>query len=78
MIRSELPLGSCAVAKAAQEPLFKEPPLLPDSAGSLSDHIDHDVRVGDGDGMGRVQLNDGRVGSVSFKPELFLGNDGIE
>ena len=44
------PLGSYAGQSGAGTST-KWPPLLRDSAGSLFDHIDHDVRVGDRDGM---------------------------
>src|SRR5271156_2146473 len=37
-----------------------------DCAGSLFDHIDHDVRVRDGDGVRRVHLNDVRVGTIGL------------
>ena len=72
------PIGSCAVDKVAQEPLFNGPTLLRDGADSLFDHVDHDVRVSDRDGVRRVQLNDVGVGAVGFEPEFFLGDDGIE
>jgi hypothetical protein len=47
----ETPARFCVVDKAAQKYLLKRPSLLRDSAGSLPDHIDHDVRIGDRDSM---------------------------
>ena len=71
-------LGSLRRSQRGEEPPLNRSLLLHGCAGGLLDHIDHDVRESDGDGVRRVQLNDVRVGTIGFELEFFLGNDGIE
>ena len=52
-------------------------PLGSDRADGLFDHIDHDVRESDGDGVRRFQLNDVSVCALGLELKFCLGNDGI-
>jgi hypothetical protein len=44
----------------------------------MFDHVDHDIRESDGDGVRRIQLDDVRVGTIGFELEFFHGDDGIQ